>query len=147
MTGINETLRPTFPIGVVVCVVQKGKLLLGKRLNVHGNGGWGLPGGHLELGEKMEQAARRELFEETGLTAKRMLFKTLINNKKRSDDRHYIHVGFCAEEVVGVPENREPEKCSEWCWFPLDALPTPLYFPHEIVIRAYREGLMFLDEP
>ncbi len=51
--------RPTFPVGVNVFVIKDGKLLLGKRKNISGDGEWGLPGGHLEKNEKMEDGATR----------------------------------------------------------------------------------------
>jgi 8-oxo-dGTP diphosphatase len=72
--------RALFPVGVNIFVVRDGKLLLGKRKNVYGNGEWGLPGGHLESGETMVQAAARELDEETGLFARDFSFVNLVND-------------------------------------------------------------------
>jgi 8-oxo-dGTP diphosphatase len=63
---MNQENRPY--IGVAVIVVREGRVLLGKRKNAHGAGTWQFPGGHLEYGESIESCARRELFEETGLT-------------------------------------------------------------------------------
>ncbi|MDX8431022.1 MAG: NUDIX domain-containing protein [Candidatus Algichlamydia australiensis] len=60
--------KPLVDIGVHV--IQKGKILLGKRINAHGTGAYAPPGGHLEFGETPEECAVRELLEETGLTAK-----------------------------------------------------------------------------
>lgn len=73
-------------VGIAVAVVRRsdGKVLVGKRLGSHGEGtrSWqekrtglstlitgcyALPGGHLEFGEQLEGAARREVLEETGL--------------------------------------------------------------------------------
>jgi len=42
-------------IGVGVCVVKDGKVLLGKRQNAHGDGCWCFPGGHLEFKESIEK--------------------------------------------------------------------------------------------
>lgn len=60
----------SFKIGVNIFVIKDEKLLLGKRKNVYGDGSWALPGGHLEHGEEIKHAGKRELFEETNLTAK-----------------------------------------------------------------------------
>ncbi len=63
------------PAGFVsaVCVVKKGgKYLLCKRED---NGLWTIPGGTIEKGETLEQAAKRELFEETGIKATGARFK------------------------------------------------------------------------
>ena len=55
--------------GVGVLVVRDGKVLMGRRVSSHGRGTWAPPGGKAEPGETDEETARRELVEETGLTA------------------------------------------------------------------------------
>ena len=60
-------------VGVGVLVVRDGHLLLGQRRGSHGAGTWALPGGHLERGEDAVACGRRELLEETGLTADTMV--------------------------------------------------------------------------
>ena len=51
----------------------RGRVLLGKRRD---GAGWTLPGGHLELGESPEVAARREIFQESSLTPDSLTYLT-----------------------------------------------------------------------
>jgi 8-oxo-dGTP diphosphatase len=137
MPNASTQSRPQFPVGANVFVIQAGKLLLGKRkdANYH-DGEWGLPGGHLEHREKIIDAAKRELFEETGLIADTCVF-ALVENDIRVDDNHYIHFGFLAENVSGTLENKELGKCYGWEFFPLDQLPSPLFIGHKKLIEAF----------
>ena len=137
--------RAHFPVGVNAIVMRDGELLLGKRKYPHyHDGGWGLPGGHLEYGEKLIDAVARELQEETGLKSKKFSF-LVADNDTRGDGFHYIHFGFRAEEVSGEPQVMEPEKCYGWEWFPLTALPEPLFFGHQKMLRAIQQKLIFIE--
>ncbi|MES0209256.1 NUDIX hydrolase [Mesorhizobium sp. M0028] len=55
---------------VSVCVVRENTVLLVKRARPPSQGLYAFPGGKVEAGETLEQAARRELLEETGLQAR-----------------------------------------------------------------------------
>jgi len=130
-----------FRVGVNVFVVHDGKLLLGKRINVFGAGTWALPGGHLEQGEKLTDGAARELMEETGLTAEHFEFANIVNNPSK-EGRHYLQIGFEAKNIQGEPENKEPERCEEWRWFDLSALPENIFPNHKKQIELFvaKEG-------
>ncbi|MCZ6662175.1 MAG: NUDIX hydrolase [Actinobacteria bacterium] len=62
MTGSDRPL-----VGVGVAIVRDGKILLIKRRNEPGKGLWAVPGGKVEYGETLRDAAVREVKEETGL--------------------------------------------------------------------------------
>ncbi|MGC8470574.1 MAG: NUDIX hydrolase [Acetobacteraceae bacterium] len=70
MSGREYPARPLVGIGIVV--LRPGAVLLGRRAHAPAEGLWSLPGGGQRLGETAEQAARRELGEETGLTVGRL---------------------------------------------------------------------------
>jgi mutator protein MutT len=61
---------PSAPVlGVSVCVRRDGRVLLVRRGRGSLVGTWAFPGGRVELGERLAEAARRELLEETGISA------------------------------------------------------------------------------
>ena len=68
----------------VIVINECGQLLLGRRTDNHM---WGYSGGSIEIDEKVEDCARRELFEEMGLTADELEF-FYINS---GPDVHYIY--------------------------------------------------------
>lgn len=136
------TEKPTFPIGVNIFVIRNEKLLLGKRRNTAGDGDWGLPGGHLEKNERMEDGAKRELEEETGLRAS-LKFVNLTNG--RGIDPQYFHIGFLAENIGGEPELKEPNKCYGWEWFDINHLPENLFIGHKKLIEAFLKHEIFAD--
>lgn len=128
---------------MAVFVVRDDKLLLGKRKNVFGDGTWGLPGGHLEYMESLEDCAGRELEEETGMQCSTFQYLCTVDDPRQEDDQHYIHICFRAEGVSGEPEVAEPECCSEWQWFALDDLPENIFIGHRKLIPAFLEGKTF----
>lgn len=65
---LEDERRPK--IGVLAVTIRDGAVLLVRRRNEPDAGLWGYPGGHLEWGESLEEAACRELLEETGVTAR-----------------------------------------------------------------------------
>lgn len=138
-----DSKRNIFYVAVGALVLRDGKLLLGKRKNIYSAGDWGLPGGHLELNENMGKAIERELLEETGMTAESFVFSSISN--KPMEDRHYIFVGFIANNPQGEPKNMEPDKCFGWEWFPLNALPNNIIFSSATLIDAYVKKINFID--
>ena len=116
-------------------MTHNGKVLLGKRLSDHGGGTWCFQGGHLELHESWEDAARREVEEETGLSVGKLHFSTVTNDLFDSG-KHYITIFLIAEYIGGEPRVCEPDKNECWEWFPWDALPSPLFLPTQNFVKS-----------
>lgn len=136
-----EAKRPK--VGLGVCLVKNGKVLLGKRLNAHGEGSWGFPGGHLEFGESFAGCAKREVKEETGLEIKTIQFVTCTNDVFLKEDKHYITIYVQAQWIVGKPQVLEPDKMITWQWFAWDNLPSPLFLPIQNLLKTgYRPQLL-----
>ena len=126
--------RPTFPIAVNILVLKDGKLLLGQRVGGFADGLWCLPGGHLEHGESLTEAAKRELLEETGIVAEGMSFESVLN--ETSITPHYVHFCFRALNPEGAPSIREPEKFKRWEWFSPNDLPVEMIRSHSAQLQA-----------
>ena len=136
--------RDHFYVGVHALVIKDNKILLGKRKNVYAEGQYGLPGGHLENHESIEQAVARELLEETGLTCESFIFSNVVNEPE-PDNKHYIFFGFLAQNIKGEPALTEPDKCYGWEWFDLDNLPENTVTGHRKHIEAYLNHKNFID--
>lgn len=132
-------MLPDLRIGVCIILRWGQLVLMGKRTGSHGAGTWSFPGGHPEPGETLEEAARRELFEETGITEIQDLrHGTFTENYFPEHGKRYVTI--CMEaQVVGVHQSvelREPNKCEEWRWVAINDLPKPLFPPIENLLRS-----------
>lgn len=130
-------------IGVGVIVVKEGRVLVGKRISAHGNGSWQFPGGHLKFNEAIEDCARREVFEETGVTLGKISFGPYTNDVFSEAGKHYVTLFVLADYQGGLAEVKEPDKCECWDWFAWDQLPRPLFLPIENLLA---QGFQFDSE-
>ena len=122
-------------VGLGVCIVKNGKVLLGRRKGAHGSGSWSFPGGHLEFGESYEDCARRETREEVGITIKNLHFVTATNDFFPEEQKHYITIYMVAEYDSGEVKIMEPDRQTDWQWFSWDNLPSPLFIPMQNLLK------------
>ncbi len=129
-------MKKIIKVGVQAIVFDdtKTKILLGKRKNCFGAGSWGLPGGHLEFGESFEEAAIRELDEETGLKIKKVFILGAFNTPLLPNT-HHVQIGCIVEEYEGKPEITEPEKCDDLNFYSLNELPSPIFFGSKPILE------------
>jgi 8-oxo-dGTP diphosphatase len=89
------TAAQQFPrLGASACVWKDGRVLLIQRAKPPA-GLWSLPGGHVEFGETALAAARRELLEESGVTADLMEFVGLYEIIRANPAMHYAIACYC----------------------------------------------------
>lgn len=113
------TEYPDYPrVAVGAIVIKDGRVLLVKRSKPPGEGLWAIPGGRVELGETLQQAAEREIMEETGLTilARDPLytFEVIEPDDAGRPRFHYVIVDLIAEYVKG--ELSPSDDASEARW-------------------------------
>ncbi|WP_045454470.1 nucleotide triphosphate diphosphatase NUDT15 [Vibrio campbellii] len=122
---MNKQVR----VGVATIILRDGAVLLGERVGSHGANTWATPGGHLELGESIEDCAKREVLEETGLIVDSIEKFTFTNDIFEKEGKHYVTLFVVASSASGEPQVTEPDKCKQWKWCRLDDLPKPLFLP------------------
>jgi ADP-ribose pyrophosphatase YjhB (NUDIX family) len=92
-------------VGIGIVLLRQDRVLLIKRGRPPAAGEWSLPGGAQELGETAEQAARRELLEETGLTAGALTLVAHVDSIHRDGaglvQYHYTILDFCGDYAGG----------------------------------------------
>lgn len=115
-------------VGIGVFVLKDGKFIMAQRYGSHGEGTWSIPGGHLELGETIEECAAREVMEETGMKIKNVDFLALTEDMFEGD-KHYVTIWVKSQWKSGEPKLMEPDKYRNFAWHTLDDLPSPLFEP------------------
>jgi ADP-ribose pyrophosphatase YjhB (NUDIX family) len=106
LTTYDTRKYPIRPhIGVGVLLVRHKQLLLVKRKYNPDAGYWSIPGGHLDLGERVETAAEREAYEETGFKVKVSKLAGIIDkimyDEKDEIEYHYVLVNYFVEQIEG----------------------------------------------
>lgn len=139
---------PKVGVGIIVIKNEGGKsyVMLHQRKGSLGKNYWGSGGGHLELGESLQEGALRELTEEAGeaIVVDTVKFLGVVNFTEMQP-KHYVDVSFSARWVSGEPTNNSPLETTDWQWFELDKLPTPLFPPLEKYFVALKTEQTFFD--
>ncbi|MFF8275781.1 NUDIX domain-containing protein [Streptomyces lateritius] len=132
---------PNTALGVGVIVHGPDGVLLGR----HRPGTYELAGGSVEPGETFAEAAVRELAEEAGLQTDPGHVQVLGTLLDRVGDVVRLTVPVLVTRWSGVPHERE-ETIGAWRFWPLDALPQPLFVPSGQCLTAWNPALP-LDHP
>jgi len=100
--------------------------------------GYALPGGFVDVGESLEQAAVREASEETGLDVSLTALLGLYSRPERDPRGHTVSAVYVGE-ATGDPHAMDDARSLDT--YTLDALPDPLAFDHVLILEDYRRYL------
>lgn len=123
--------KPMISAGATVVVIQDNKILLNLRSDTNT---WGIPGGSLELEETLEEAAARELKEETNLQAENFKLLNVFSGRDvyfkypNGDELYSVIALYLAENVTGNLKITDGES-RKLSYFSINELP-------ELEIRA-----------
>ncbi|KFC06356.1 putative MutT family protein [Trabulsiella guamensis ATCC 49490] len=119
---MSTRFKPWFAVYLILR--NENNVLLSRRMNTgYGDGQWSLPAGHVEENESALSAIIREAEEETGIHIQPDNLTLVYTFHRRDAGRTYIELWFETKKWDGIPEIREPDKCSGLEWFSISALP------------------------
>lgn len=115
---------PDTPVpGVGIIIYDKGRVLIIKRAFEPSRNRWSIPGGAVELGEKVRDAARREVYEELGLDVEIKDLVEVLDNIVYEGEKikyHYVLIDFWAELRGGTL--KLSHECLDAQWVSKDEL-------------------------
>jgi ADP-ribose pyrophosphatase YjhB (NUDIX family) len=122
-------------LAVIVAIIDDGRVLLTKREDFEV---WCLPGGSVEEGESLADAAKREAREETGLDVE--LTRLVGVYSRLGGGIVDVHAVLYAARPVGGELRTQPGETIDVAFFPFDQLPDELLFGHKRRIRDAISG-------
>ena len=135
--------RPLILPGAVVIILNEQNEML---LQHRSDGGWGLPGGIMELGESMEETARREVQEETGLVVGELELMGIFSGEDfylkvaNGDELYSVTAVYSTRDITGEIVIDGVESLDVQ-YFPLKELPEDLASGARSYIEPYLSKL------
>lgn len=119
-------MKQKSPIPCVATLIfnPQGQVLLGRRLGKAWKNHYAPPGGKVDWGERVQDAACRETWEEAALNSYNLLHVGV--EEDITENHHFLTFFFQTSHFSNTPANMEPDKCAGWDWYDLDKLPAPL---------------------
>lgn len=134
-----EIAKDYIGVGCGALIINKNnEILLQKRNKAPEKGFWSIPGGKVEMFEKLEQALKREIKEETNCDIEIIKLLGICDHIIKEEKRHWISPIFLAKITQGIPKIMETEKHLEMKWFNLKNLPEDLTITTKKAIEDYK---------
>ena len=143
MSYTYEHPHPAVSTDIVIFTIRQDelKVLLVKRANAPFQGEWALPGGLVALDESLEEGARRELQEETGVAGVYLEQLYTFGKPDRDPRERVITVAYYALIPTDEVEIRAATDAEGVSWYGLEELPN-LAFDHGEILKAAHERLV-----
>lgn len=130
--------KPKSPILTVDGIfLENDKVLLVKRTIYPFSGFWTLPGGHVDYGEAVEKAIKREIKEELGIGVKIKKLFGVYSDPKRDPRYHAVSIVYLLEK--GKEEIRLSREATEFRFFSLENLPEKIGFDHRKILNDLKK--------
>lgn len=124
-------------------LIQGSQILLLRRYNTgYEDGKYSVVAGHLDGNEEVKTAAIREAYEEAGIEISPADIEVVGVMHRRSEQER-VDFFVAATHWKGNVTNREPDKCDDLSWYPIDSLPTNMIAYVRKAIENYYNGVWF----
>lgn len=132
-SAVQAHKNPVPTVDIVIAEKGRGVVLVERRFPPLG---WALPGGFVDYGESVENAAVREAKEETSLDVRLEALLGVYSDPQRDARLHTVSTVFVAvAENPGAVQGGDDAARAEF--FPLGALPSPLAFDHAAILADF----------
>ena len=105
-------------VGVGAIIIERDRVVLVKRGRPPLAGEWSIPGGLLEVGETVRQAAVREALEETGMTVEvgelLGVYDRVVRDADERTRYHYVLIDFLCHRIAGDPHAADDADEARW---------------------------------
>jgi ADP-ribose pyrophosphatase YjhB (NUDIX family) len=132
-------------VGVGAIIIENSRVVLVKRGHAPLQGEWSIPGGVLEVGEMLREAAVREAREETGLTVETQdllgVFDRVLRDPEGKTLYHYVLIDFLCRRVSGGLKGADDAEEARWFTQEEVAQVTLAKDTAEVVRRGFEKAL------
>lgn len=143
---MSKERHKIIPAVYLILVNDNSEILLLQRQNSGFMDGWySLPAGHLDGNESFAAGMVREAKEEAGIEIDQSDLKMVVTLNRIDTARESVDIFFTTDKYTGEIENKEPNRCSELKFFPINDLPEKTIPYVAQAIECYQKGIHYSE--